>query len=131
MRTEEHVGIVGPIKELIECGFEVIATRGTAETLERAGLPVTMINKVHEGAPHCVDEIENGRIQLVLNTVAPDLQAIEDSASIRSAALKRGVPYCTTLAAARASASAIRALTHGSIGVRALQEIHAGLPESG
>ncbi|MBW2725951.1 MAG: carbamoyl-phosphate synthase large subunit, partial [Deltaproteobacteria bacterium] len=130
MRSEEHVGIVGPIKELIECGFEVIATRGTAETLQRAGLSVTMINKVHEGAPHCVDEIENGRVHLVLNTVAPDPKAIEDSASIRRAAVQRGIPYCTTLAAARASASAIRALTHGSIGVRALQEIHAGLSES-
>ncbi|MBW2295682.1 MAG: carbamoyl-phosphate synthase large subunit, partial [Deltaproteobacteria bacterium] len=106
MRSEEHVGIVGPIKELIECGFEVIATRGTAETLQRAGLSVTMINKVHEGAPHCVDEIENGRVHLVLNTVAPDPKAIEDSASIRRAAVQRGIPYCTTLAAARASASA-------------------------
>ncbi|MBW2295546.1 MAG: hypothetical protein JRG94_25075, partial [Deltaproteobacteria bacterium] len=57
-------------------------------------------------------------------------KAIEDSASIRRAAVQRGIPYCTTLAAARASASAIRALTHGSIGVRALQEIHAGLSES-
>jgi carbamoyl-phosphate synthase large subunit len=127
MRSEEHVGIVGPVKELIDCGFEVIATRGTAETLERAGLAVTMVNKVHEGTPHCVDEIKSGRVQLVLNTVAPDPKAIEDSASIRSAAVQRGIPYCTTLAAARASASAIRALSHGSIGVRALQDSHAVL----
>ena len=130
MRTEEHVGIVGPVKELIECGFEVIATQGTAETLERAGLTVERINKVHEGSPHCVDEIDGGRVQLVLNTVAPDPPSIADSASIRRAAVQGGIPYCTTLAAARASASAIRALSQRSIGVRALQEIHLGL-ESG
>ncbi len=129
LRSEEHDGIVGPVRELIECGFDVIATEGTAETLTRAGLSVRTVNKVHEGAPHCVDEIESGDVQLVFNTVAPDLKAIEDSASIRSAALRRGIPYCTTLAAARASASAIRALTQGSIGVRSLQEIHEGLSE--
>lgn len=131
MRAEEHVGIVDSVRELIDCGFEVIATRGTADALERAGLSVTTINKVHEGTPHCVDEIESGRVQLVLNTVAPDPRAIEDSASIRRAAVQRGIPYCTTLAAARASAGAIRALSQQSIGVRALQEIHAGLSESG
>ena len=130
MRSEDHVGIVGPVKELIDCGFEVIATQGTAETLTRAGLSVTQVNKVYEGAPHCVDEIEAGRVQLVFNTVAPDPKAIGDSTSIRVATLQRGVPYCTTLAAARASAGAIRALCRGSIGVRALQEIHAHLPES-
>jgi len=127
MRSEEHAGIVNPVKELIDCGFEVLATRGTADTLERAGLAVTRINKVHEGSPHCVDEIESGGVQLVLNTVAPDPKAVEDSASIRKVALKSGIPYCTTLAAARASASAIRALAQRSIGVRSLQQIHAGL----
>jgi carbamoyl-phosphate synthase large subunit len=127
MRRREHVGIVGPVKDLVACGFEVIATRGTADTLSKAGIPVTMVNKVHEGGPHCVEEIEEGRVDLVLNTVAPDQKAIEDSSSIRRAALQRGIPYCTTLAAARASASAIRALNAESIGVRALQEIHAGL----
>jgi carbamoyl-phosphate synthase large subunit len=130
MRTSEHVGIVGPVKELIDLGFEVIATRGTADTLKKAGLPVTQINKVHEGTPHCVDAIKSGDVQLVLNTVAPDPQAIEDSASIRLAAVQSGIPYCTTLAAARASAGAIRALCQGSIGVRALQEIHTYLPEA-
>jgi carbamoyl-phosphate synthase large subunit len=130
MRTGEHQGIVGPVKELVDCGFEVIATRGTAETLASAGVPVTTVNKVHEGGPHCVDEIESGRVDLVFNTVAPDAKAVADSASIRTAALQRGIPYCTTLAAARASASAIRALSLESIGVRALQEIHAGLAQS-
>ena len=64
-------------------------------------------------------------MDLVINTVGPDSKAIRDSYSLRRAALQRGIPYCTTLAAARASAGAIRALQKGSIGVRALQEIHA------
>ena len=54
-----------------------------------------------------------------------DERAVKDSFSMRRAALQRGIPYCTTLAAARASASAIEALCAESIGVRSLQEIHA------
>jgi carbamoyl-phosphate synthase large subunit len=130
MRAEEHEGIVEPIRELAENGFRVVATRGTAETLNAHGIPAETINKVHEGSPHTTDLIESGDVHLVINTVAPDSKSIRDSYSMRRATLLRGTPYCTTLAAARASAGAIRALREGSIGVRSLQEIHARLEES-
>ena len=125
MRADEHEGIVEPIRDLAENGFRVVATRGTADTLRAHGIEVETVNKVHEGSPHTADRIESGDVNLVINTVDPDVKAIQDSYSMRRAALQRGTPYCTTLAAARASASAIRALQQGSIGVRPLQQIHA------
>ena len=125
VRRREHAGIVEAIRELSLNGFRIMATRGTAETLNAHGISAETVNKVHEGSPHTADMIESGEVHLVINTVDPDPKAIQDSYSMRRAALQRGTPYCTTLAAARASAGAIRALQQGSIGVRSLQEIHA------
>jgi carbamoyl-phosphate synthase large subunit len=124
VREEEHDRLVGPVKILAEQGFRVIATSGTAKTLRSHGIEAESINKVHEGSPHTAELIESGGVTLVINTVGPDPQAVEDSRSLRRAALTQGVPYCTTMAAARASADAIVALRAESIGVRSLQEIH-------
>jgi carbamoyl-phosphate synthase large subunit len=74
-----------------------------------------------------VERIESGEIDLVINTVTSDPTSIRDSAAIRRSALLRGLPYCTTVSAAKASIGAIRALQEKSIGVRTLQEIHAEL----
>jgi carbamoyl-phosphate synthase large subunit len=125
VRTEEHDSVIEPIRLLAEGGFEIVATRGTQATLASHGIESRVVNKYHEGSPHTVDLIEAGEVDLVINTVAPDPKSIADSFSMRRAALLRGIPYCTTLAAARASADAIRALRQESIGVRSLQEIHA------
>jgi len=130
MRTEEHEGIVESIRELADNGFRVVATRGTAETLNARGIETKTVNKVYEGSPHTADMIESGEVHLVINTVNADPKSIRDSYSMRRVALQRGTPYCTTLAAARASSRAIRALQQGSIGVRSLQEIHERLEES-
>ena len=127
VRRDEHEQIVEPIRALHEAGFRVLATDGTAKTLNEHGIPAVHCNKVYEGSPHTADAIEAGEVDLVINTVDPNPLAIRDSYSMRRAALQRGTPYCTTLAAARASASAIRALEQGSIGVRSLQEIHEQL----
>ena len=131
MRQDEHEGIVEPVRELYQNGFTVVATEGTAATLRAHGIETELVNKVYEGSPHTADWIDEGKVDLVLNTVDPEPKAISDSFSMRRAALQRGIPYCTTLAAARASAGAIRALQQGSIGVRSLQEIHARLTGSG
>jgi carbamoyl-phosphate synthase large subunit len=124
VRAAEHELIVEPVRTLVDLGFRVIATRGTAETLERLGVKAEVVKKVYEGSPHTVDKIEEGEVSLVVNTVESDSQSIEDSKSMRRAALMAGVPYCTTFAAFRASADAIAALRAESIGVRALQQIH-------
>ena len=124
VRAEEHERVQAPIKTLVDQGFSVIATSGTAKMLAAMGIEAEVINKVHEGSPHTADRIEAGDVALVINTVGPDPQAVEDSRSLRRAALLQGVPYCTTLSAARASAEAIVALRTKRIGVRSLQEIH-------
>jgi len=124
VRAEEHQRVFQPIKTLVDEGFKVVATRGTAETLARLGIEAEVINKVHEGSPHTADRIESGDVTLVINTTNSNPKSIEDSKSLRRAALLAGVPYCTTLAAARASADAIAALRAESIGVRSLQQIH-------
>jgi carbamoyl-phosphate synthase large subunit len=127
VRTDDHKEAVGPIQELVANGFEVLATEGTAETLSEHGMTVKVVKKVHEGTPHTVDAIEAGEVSMVMNTTGVDPKSIGDSFSMRRAALQRGIPYCTTLAAMRASADAIKALRLESIGVRSLQEIHEQL----
>jgi len=128
VKPQDHDQVIETVRELIECGFEVLATEGTAATLEGVGIHCEVVKKAHESSPHTVDYIQSGNIALVINTVGAEAQAVKDSFSMRRTALQRGIPYCTTLAAARASAGAIRALSLGSIGVRSLQEIHATLP---
>jgi carbamoyl-phosphate synthase large subunit len=80
--------------------------------------------KVGHGHPDIVERIDSGEIDVVFNTVSSEAKAVRDSSSIRRAALNRGLPYFTTLAALRAAAGAVKAMQLGSIGIRALQEIH-------
>ncbi|MGB8601650.1 MAG: carbamoyl-phosphate synthase large subunit, partial [Rhizomicrobium sp.] len=120
---------VTPIKALVKMGFEIIATRGTAQVLSEAGITVKPINKVLEGRPHIVDAIKNGDVQLVINTTEGS-QALTDSASIRRTALTMKVPYYTTLAGARAATEAISALREGSLEVASLQSYSSQAPAS-
>jgi carbamoyl-phosphate synthase large subunit len=101
-------------------GFDVIATRGTAEVLEAAGIKVRRINKVAEGRSNIVDALKNGEIHLVFNTTEGS-QALTDSMSIRRTTLMMKVPYYTTLAGAAAAAEAIKSLQAGDLDVRPLQ----------
>jgi len=124
VRASEHRAAVSAIRTLSECGFSIVATEGTARALSEEGIEAASVNKYHEGSPHTVDLIDAGEVDLVINTVETAPKSVSDSFTMRRAALQRGIPYCTTLAAARASASAIAQLRSGSIGVRALQAIH-------
>ncbi len=124
-RTGDQESVADAIRVLVDLGFRILATAGTAEALERHGIEAQKVNKAYESSPHTVDFIERGEVDLVITTVDADERAVKDSFSMRRAALQRGIPYCTTLAAARASASAIQALRAETIGVRSLQEIHA------
>jgi carbamoyl-phosphate synthase large subunit len=125
VREEDKVRITESIRTLAENGFEVAATPGTAEAFRHAGIDVRSVAKVGREAADTVSLIEAGEVDLVVNTVGEDPEAVRDSASIRRSALLRGVPYFTTLAATRAGVEAIRALQLESIGVRALQDIHS------
>jgi carbamoyl-phosphate synthase large subunit len=125
IRDSDKAGVVPLARRLIDMGFTIRATRGTAERLRAADLPVTVLNKVLEGRPHCVDAIRSGEIQLVINTAA-GAQSIADSFDIRRGALTQGVPHYTTFAGARAAVHAIAALKAGTLDVAPLQSYFRG-----
>jgi carbamoyl-phosphate synthase large subunit len=125
VRAEDRANVCDGVRELAANGFEVLATPGTAEFLEKLGVEVMAVPKVGDGHPDVVERIEAGDVDLVINTVWNDPVAVRDSASIRRSALLRQIPYFTTAAGARAAVGGIRALQLESIGVRSLQEIHA------
>jgi len=111
-------------QSLHECGFRIVATRGTAEAISRMGVPVRALNKIAEGSPHVLDWIERGDVDLVVNTPT-GVGARTDGYEIRRAAVVHGIPCLTTLAAgisaSRAIASAHR---NGAPEVLCLQELH-------
>jgi carbamoyl-phosphate synthase large subunit len=106
-----------------DLGFEVIATHGTAQAIERMGVPVTPINKLQEGSPHVLDLIRKRKCDLVINTPTGS-GARTDGYEIRTAAVRHGIPCVTTMTGATAAARAIAAGKQGDAEVRSLQEIH-------
>jgi carbamoyl-phosphate synthase large subunit len=127
VREEDRAAIGPVVRDLAGAGFSVLATPGTADALAEIGVASESVQKVGRAAAGALDtvgRIQAGEVDLVINTVGSDPTAVRDSASLRRTALLRGVPYFTTVAAARAGAGAIRALQNESIGVRSLQEIH-------
>jgi carbamoyl-phosphate synthase large subunit len=112
-------------RRLIDMGFALTATRGTAAAIREAGVEVTIVNKVLEGRPHCVDAIKSGAFQLVINTTSGG-RSVSDSFDIRRSALTHNVPHYTTLAGARAAVHAIAALKAGTLEVAPLQSYFHG-----
>jgi carbamoyl-phosphate synthase large subunit len=112
-------------RRLVDMGFAILATGGTAKRIADAGLPVQTVNKVLEGRPHCVDAIRNGAVQMVINTTQ-GAQSTADSFDIRRSALTHGVPHYTTIAGARAAVHAIAALRAGTLDVAPLQSYFRG-----
>ncbi|MDP3251747.1 MAG: carbamoyl-phosphate synthase large subunit [Hydrogenophaga sp.] len=112
-------------RELVDMGFELVATRGTAAAISAAGVAVQTVNKVTEGRPHIVDAIKNGDIVLVINTVEERRNAITDSRAIRTSALLARVTTFTTIAGAEAAVEGMKYLD--KLGVISVQEMHAQL----
>jgi carbamoyl-phosphate synthase large subunit len=125
IKDADKKGLPALARRLNEMGFSILATRGTATRIKDAGLPVTVVNKVLEGRPHCVDAIRSGEVQLVINTASTP-QSVADSFAIRRSALTHGVPHYTTLAGARAAVHAIAALKAGTLEVAPLQSYFRG-----
>jgi len=126
VREPDKRGAVGVARKLLNLGFKLVATRGTARLIQEAGLAVELVNKVKEGRPHIVDMIKNKKIDLIVNTTE-GRQAIADSSNIRSSAEANGVYYTTTLAGGNAVCMALEA--GGDQRVRSLQELHRGYCE--
>ncbi|KAA0873685.1 carbamoyl-phosphate synthase large subunit [Nitrincola tapanii] len=123
VRDVDKQAAVAVAQDLAQLGFKLVATGGTANLLEAAGLQVERINKVMEGRPNIVDAMKNGEIAYVINTTE-GRKAIADSAAIRRAAIQHKVPYTTTLAGAAAITEALK-FGEEKV-VRRLQELHAG-----
>ena len=121
VRDLDKDGAVDLARILMERGFEIVATHGTAQHLAAAGVLCKRANKVREGRPHIVDMIKNGEIDLIVNTTEGK-QAINESLSIRAEAVRQGVTYYTTLGAAVATCTAIEHLDDGE--VNRLQDLH-------
>ena len=112
-------------KDLLDIGFSVVATKGTAAAIAAAGIPVTTVNKMVEGRPHVVDMIKNHEIALVINTVEEKRSAITDSRAIRTSALAARVTTYTTIAGAEA---AVEGMAHlDKMHVYDLQGLHKSL----
>ncbi len=125
VRDGDKAALLAMSRRLIDMGFAIMATRGTAGKLRDAGLAARVVNKVLEGRPHCVDAIRSGEVQLVINT-ASGAQSVTDSFDIRRSALTMGVPHYTTIAGARAAVHAIAALRAGTLEVAPLQSYFRG-----
>jgi carbamoyl-phosphate synthase large subunit len=120
-----------PVKRLVDLGFEVLATEGTAEVLRRNGVQVTLVGKHSEGrGDDVVPLVLAGEVDLIINT-PHGVGARVDGYEIRTAAVARGVPCVTTVQGAAAAVQGIEALVRGDIGVRSLQEHHAALRAGG
>jgi carbamoyl-phosphate synthase large subunit len=124
VRDADKRGIVQVARDLVEIGFEVVATRSTQKVLEEAGVPAVRVNKVTEDRPHIVDMIKNDEITFIVNTTE-DKQAIADSYLIRREALNRKITYTTTLAGAAATVKAMKQREKRD--VNRLQDLHQEL----
>jgi carbamoyl-phosphate synthase large subunit len=111
-------------RDLVDLGFRIVATRGTAAYLRAHGVPVEVVFKVNEGRPHVADQILNGQIDLVINTPL-GRESFFDDRAVRRVAMIHNVPCITTLTGATATVSAIRAMRSQGLDVRALQDYHA------
>ncbi|MDH5213743.1 MAG: carbamoyl-phosphate synthase large subunit [Gammaproteobacteria bacterium] len=121
VRDRDKGGAIELAQVLIDRGFDIVATHGTAQELAKAKIPCRRANKVREGRPHIVDMIKNGEIVLIVNTTEGKL-AIRESQSIRAEAVRRNVTYYTTLDAALATCTALEHLDDGE--VNRLQDLH-------
>ena len=120
---DEHKPIMATLaKDLIDLGFEIIATGGTTKYLRAEGLDIEYVRKAHEGRPNILDHMKNGDIVLVFNTTSGK-QSLKDSFSLRRTALMQNLPYYTTAAAAKATVEAIKCLRQETYEAESLQSL--------
>ena len=125
--TQKQADIEAAVKKLVDLGFTILATEGTAAWLRDLGIPAYAVAKIGEGRPDCLDVIKNREVSLVINTPSVKANSIEHSGRIRKACIKYKVPYLTTIAAAYAAAEGIAAAMSGQGEVKSLQSYHASI----
>ena len=116
-------------RDLLASGFRILATKGTQKILTDAGILSEFVYKLNEGRPNINDLITNGKVDLIINTPLSASETVDDS-YLRKAAIKKKVPYITTIAAAKAAASGIKSMNKPGCGViKSLQELHSEIEE--
>src|SRR5437763_566263 len=129
VRDGDKLAAVQVARDLVDLGFSILATRGTAAVLTSHGLPVTRVNKVAEGRPHIVDMIKNGEVNFIVNTTEATRTSHSDSKAIRTTALARRVTYYTTVAGAKAACAGMKHHL-ASLEPYRLQDLHARLRQA-
>jgi carbamoyl-phosphate synthase large subunit len=122
VRDSDKPAILDVAKQFHELGMTVVATGGTAKTIEAAGVPVTVAPKIHEGRPHIGDMLRDGDISLMIVTSSGDEADMKDGREIRRTAVGLKVPMVTTVAGAKATCSAVRVLQEGALTMQPLQD---------
>ncbi len=125
VRDRDKRQVILIAKKLHELGFALLASSGTAVSLQRSGLPVRVLPKISEGRPHILDLMKDGKVQLVINTPSGRIPR-QDEMSIRSHVIQYHIPYTTTLSGALATVNGIEALIRKDLRVSSLQEYHRG-----
>ena len=121
VRDSDKSGAIELGKSLIDRGFDICATNGTANALSEGGVVCRRVNKVREGRPHIVDMIKNNEISFIVNTTEGK-RAIKESYSVRAEAVHHKITYYTTLTAAKATCDALDHLDNAV--VNRLQDLH-------
>jgi carbamoyl-phosphate synthase large subunit len=129
VRDGDKLQAVEVARDLVELGFALLATRGTAAVLMSHGIPVNQVNKVAEGRPHIVDMMKNGDVNFIVNTTEATRTAHSDSRAIRVMALARRITYYTTIAGAKAACAGMKQHVAGLEPYR-LQDLHARLKQA-
>src|SRR5262249_46447702 len=123
-------GVLPLARDLKAMGFQILATRGTADYLTGHDVAAEPVYKVNEGRPNCVDLIKSGKIDIIFNTPL-GRESFYDDGAIRKSATLHGVLVVTTLTAAAATVRAIEALRERALDIVSLQEIHTPAPATG
>ncbi|MCX7966367.1 MAG: hypothetical protein N2596_07070, partial [Syntrophorhabdaceae bacterium] len=121
VNDDDKFHVLQALKILSECGLDIIATKGTAQFLNKHGISAKTVKKMTEGRPNAVDKIKNKEIAMIIN-IPKGAKSVKDSYYIRRAALIYNIPYFTTVAGAKAAAYAIQTLTKDELHVTAIQE---------
>ena len=124
VRSRDKDSAIDLAHQLIVRGFKILATGGTADVINKAGIRCERVNKVREGRPHVVDMIKNNEISMIVNTTEGK-QAIIESQSIRAEAVRHKITYYTTIAAAKLTCEAID--YDNNFDVNCLQELHKNI----
>src|SRR4051794_26142218 len=130
VRDGDKLQAVQVARDLVELGFSVLATRGTAGVLMSHGVPVRQVNKVAEGRPHIVDMMKNGDVSFIVNTTEATRTAHSDSRAIRVTALARRITYYTTIAGAKAACAGMKQQQTGGLEPYRLQDLHERLKQA-